>query len=115
MRPETILQRDLLRHIRMSGFIAVHVPNGATLRGDQKARAIQMRNLKLDGFCVGFPDLIIYASGGRVGHIEVKTGDGKQNDNQEVTQGWLEGLGHNYAVCRSRADVDEAFAAWGWR
>lgn len=114
MRPETLIQRRILGHLQGNGLRVVHVPNGATLSGDRAARSRQMRSLKLDGFCVGFPDLIVYGKGGRIGHIEVKTEGGRLNDNQKAVQAWMEAEGHLYAVCRSIADVDETLERWGW-
>ena len=84
------------------------------LGGDSTKRAIQMASLKRDGLMIGFPDLLVYASGGRIGHIEVKTAKGKQEPSQIACQAWLEGLGHRYAVCRSIDDVAAALEAWGW-
>jgi len=114
VRPETALQRDILHYLTRKGFVAVHVPNGAVLGGDAKARAIQMANLKRDGFMVGFPDLIVFADQGRAGHIEVKCEGGKQSDAQADVQAWMDRWSHKYAVCRSLADVDETLAGWGW-
>lgn len=114
MRPETALQRQIRAHIKGRGFWTVHVPNGATLSGTPAQRAKQMNSLKNDGFCVGFPDLLVYAPGGRMGHIEVKCEGSYQNPNQKAVQASLADMGHLYAVCRSIADVDETFARWGW-
>lgn len=113
-RPETVLQRAILRHLTKQGFYAVHVPNGAVLGGNRKARAIQVNNLKADGMKVGFPDLSVYTDQGRIGHIEVKTGDGEQSKAQLDCQAILEGMGHKYAICRCVEDADAALVAWGW-
>jgi hypothetical protein len=114
MRPETQLQRNIRKRLAVRGFDSVHVPNGATLRGTPDDRARQMRNLKLDGFRVGFPDLIVYGKGGRIGHIEVKCEGSYQKPDQRDCQKWLESIDHNYAVCRSQEDVDETLGRWGW-
>ena len=114
MRPETILQRQLREYLASRGYQSVHVPNGATLRGDKEQRGRQMANLKRDGLLIGFPDLIVYGHSGRVGHIEVKTPKGRVTEAQEAVGVWLEQWGHNYAVCRSVEDVDAALDAWGW-
>ena len=114
MRPETALQRQLRQYLAHRGFHSVHVPNGAVLGGDSVKRAIQMASLKRDGLMPGFPDLLVYAGGGRIGHIEVKTVKGRQEPSQQACQQWLEGLGHHYAVCRSVDDVAAALEAWGW-
>lgn len=113
-RPETILQRKILAHLKDKGLYPVHVPNGAVLAGNAKRRAIQMNALKADGLKVGFPDLSIYNSKGRIAHIEVKDATGEQSEAQKTCQAILEGMGHKYAVCRSIEDVDAALADWGW-
>ena len=114
MRPETALQRLLRGHLAGKGYRTVAVPNGAVLRGDGRERAIQMANLKRDGLCVGFPDLIVFADAGRIGFIEVKCEGEKLRDTQIEVRDWLTDLGQRVAVCRSLADVDETLAGWGW-
>lgn len=114
MRPETRLQRDLRTYLGMQGYRTVAVPNGATLRGTAHQRAVQMSNLKLDGLCPGFPDMIVYGPQGRIGHIEVKVECRYQSAEQKRVQTWLTSWDHLYAVCRSIADVDETLERWGW-
>ena len=114
MRPESALQRLIRQYIAAAGFHSVAVPNGAVLRGDKVQKAIQWRALEKDGAMPGFPDLLVYGRNGRIGHIEVKTPRGTVQDNQKRAREWLEGLGHNYAVCRSVDDVVAAFRKWGW-
>lgn len=114
MRPETRLQRDIRHYLQVCGFRSVAVPNGATLAGDAKKRAIQMANLKRDGLCVGFPDLIVFGPG-RIGFIEVKLEGEFATDTQMEVEHWLTGwAGQNYAVCRSLEDVAETLNGWGW-
>ena len=113
MRPETALQRQLRTYLTAKGYRTVAVPNGATLRGDATERAIQMANLKRDGLCVGFPDLIVFGPD-RIGFIEVKVEGQKLRDTQIEVEGWLKAWGHQVAVCRSLADVDETLGKWGW-
>lgn len=114
MRPETALQRAIKRHLEAKGFRIVASANGAQLAGTPRQRAMQMNSLKASGLCVGFPDITIYADGGRVGHIEVKLEGEKQSDTQREVEEWLGVFGHDYAVCRSIADVDETLTNWGW-
>ena len=114
MRPESALQRLIRRHLALRGFDSVAVPNGAVLAGDSLKRARQMASLKADGLLPGFPDLLVYARGGRIGHIEVKTPKGTVQPSQRQCQAWLESIGHHYAICRSIEDVDKALANWGW-
>lgn len=114
MRPETRLQRDMRKYLALKGLRSVAVPNGATLRGDAKERAIQMANLKRDGLTPGFPDLIVYGKNGRIGHIEIKVEGNYQTASQKECERWLTEFGQNVAVCRSLADIDETLARWGW-
>lgn len=114
MRPETALQREIRHTLASVGFASVHVPNGAVLSGDREKRARQMNSLKADGLYPGFPDLLVYGAGQRIGHIEVKTPKGKTQDTQLKCRTWLEGLGHNYAICRSSEDALATLKQWGW-
>lgn len=114
MRPESAIQLQIRKYIAAAGFHSVAVPNGAVLRGDKIERAKQMNALKRDGLMPGFPDLLIYGRGKRIGHIEVKTPTGRQEDSQQAAQAWLEGLGHHYALCRSVDDAVAALKSWGW-
>jgi len=113
VRAETKLQRDIRCYLALNGYRSVHVPNGATLGGDARKRAIQMANLKRDGLCVGFPDLIVFGPN-RVGFIEVKLEGEYASEEQMAVEMWLSDLGHKYAVCRSLEDVAETLRKWGW-
>lgn len=114
MRPETKLQRDMRKLLALRGFRSVAVPNGATLSGDAKSRAIQMANLKRDGLTPGFPDLMVFGKGGRIGFIEVKTETGRQSASQVECERWLREFGHSVALCRSLPELDAVLSAWGW-
>ena len=74
-----------------------------------------MNALKADGLYPGFPDLLVYGSGQRIGHLEIKTPTGRQSESQRKCQVWLEHLGHHYAICRSVDDAKAALDSWGWR
>lgn len=114
MRPETVLQRNIRRYLALRGFNTVAVPNGSVLAGDQRSRAIQMASLKRDGLTPGFPDLLVYGSNGRIGHIEVKCEGNYQTASQKECERWLTERGQLVAVCRSIEDVAETLAKWGW-
>lgn len=114
MRPETRLQREIRKYLALKGFRTVAVPNGATLRGDAKDRAIQMANLKRDGLTPGFPDLIVFGKGGRIGFIEVKIEGAYQTASQIECERWLGEFGQVVSVCRSLPDVAETLGKWGW-
>ena len=111
---ERSIQRAIRHYLAARGYQSVHVPNGAVLQGDENARKRQMGILKGDGLMVGFPDLLVYGKGGRIGHIEVKGEGKKQQDSQKTVQAWLGDWGHNYAVCRSIEDATETLEKWGW-
>jgi hypothetical protein len=114
MRPETRLQRDIRKLLALRGFRSVHVANGAVLRGGPDERARQMASLKRDGLTPGFPDLLVYGKGGRIGHIEIKCEGNYQTASQVECERWLTEFGQNIAVCRSLQDVDDTLKAWGW-
>ena len=114
MRPEAALQRALRHYLAIKGYRTVAVPNGAVLRGDGRDRAIQMAALKREGLTPGFPDLLVYGKGGRIGHIEVKCEGNYQTASQKECERWLGEYGLLVAVCRSIEDVDETLERWGW-
>ena len=113
-QPESRLQQDIVKHLRARNFFAVHVPNGSKLAGTAEQRERTGHRLKLEGAVSGFPDLLVYGKGGRIGHIEVKTEGNYQTASQKECARWLTECGQLVAVCRSIADVDETFAGWGW-
>ena len=84
------------------------------MAGTASQRARQMNALKADGLRVGFPDLILIHSKGRVGFMEVKREGEKLGENQIHWAGSLEYLGHNIALVRSIDDAKDALAKWGW-
>lgn len=114
MRPETLLQRSMRTHLSKLGYRTVAVPNGAVLRGDKTDRAIQMAALKRDGLTPGFPDLIVFGKGGRIGFIEVKCEGNYQTASQVECERWLTECGQLVSVCRSVLDIDETLEKWGW-
>lgn len=114
MRAETRLQKQIRDELTKRGFKAVACSNGAVLAGDARARAIQMNTLKAAGLTPGFPDLVVYAPNGEIGHLEVKLEGEALAPSQVAVHGWLAGWGHKVAVCRSMTDVDDTLAAWGW-
>lgn len=83
-----------------------HVPNGAHLSGDDRARGMQMGALKGDGLKIGFPDLIAIWNHG-VAFLEVKRPGGKISPQQLIMHVRLNELGYTPAVVTSPA---EAFA-----
>ena len=112
--PESEIQQAIISYLLTLGYYPVAVPNGAQLAGNGRQRAMRMAFLKKEGLVPGFPDIVVYASQGRVGHIEVKTEGSYQKPSQKACEAALKNLGHQYAVCRSLDDATETLAKWGW-
>lgn len=88
--------------------LLVHIPNGAHLSGDKRARCMQIGALKGDGLKVGFPDLMAIWNRG-VAFIEVKRpGAAKRvSPEQQFMHETLAQMGFAPAVCTS---PEEAYA-----
>jgi len=86
--------------------LIVHVPNGAHLSGDHRARCMQIGSLKGDGLKVGFPDLLAIWNRD-VAFIEVKRPGGKLSPEQKYMHQMLGSLGFPPAVVTS---PEEAYA-----
>lgn len=115
-QPEYALQCrvvDYLAALPAVGFFH-HSPNGSKLHGTAQQRKITGGRLKRAGTRAGYPDLLLYASGGRVGHLELKSEKGSLSATQKDVRATLEALGHKYAVVKHTDDVKAALAAWGW-
>lgn len=113
-QPESLLQQAIVSHLRDKGYLVAHVPNGSKMTGSERQRKARGARLKREGLLAGFPDLIVYASDGCMGHIEVKAEGAYQQPSQRAVQADLEARGQLYAVCRSIADVDDTLDEWGW-
>ena len=113
-QPESELQQAIVKYLRTKGYLVAHVPNGSKMTGTANQRKARGARLKREGLLAGFPDLLIYGSDGRMGHIEVKAEGSYQQQSQKSLQAALEALGQSYVVCRSIADVDETLGEWGW-
>ena len=114
LQPESRIQRGVIAYLRAVGLVPVHVPNGSKLAGTPEQRARTGARLKADGLMPGFPDLLVYASDGRVGHMEIKAEANYQQDTQKACAALLARLGHHYAVVRSIDDARETLEEWGW-
>lgn len=55
----------------------------------------------------GTADFIVFLPEGRTLHLEVKNEKGRQNNNQVEMQKKLEGLGHEYKICRSLEEIQD--------
>lgn len=114
MIKEAGIQRMIRAYLAARGIESIHIPNGAVLAGDAKARGRQMGALKNAGLKIGFPDLLLFAPQGRIGFIEVKSEGGRVSPEQKACHEWLIVLGHKVSVCRSIEDVAETLEGWGW-
>lgn len=114
MKPESAIQIAVRAQIKALGFESVAVPNGSVLAGNASQRARQVNAMKRDGMLVGFADLVVLGSAGRVGFMEIKREGTYQTPAQKSCQSWLESLGHHYTVCRSAQDAKEALEKWQW-
>ena len=114
-QPESLIQQAIVKYLRGKGYLVAHVPNGGKMPGTVRQKMQRGARLKREGLLAGFPDLLIYGSKGRVGHIEVKAPKGSQQPSQKEVQAMLESLGQSYVICRSVADVEFALTdKWGW-
>ena len=121
---EAMVQRAIIQRLQLSGIFSVHVPNSGKRSDWERMQG------KRDGVIAGFPDLLLYAPGGRHGLLEIKKPGWKAPREPKTgtapTSAWkawaarltvyeaLTSRGHPVAVVTS---VDEAVAAvkrWGW-
>lgn len=84
----------------------VAVPNGGS-RGRMEAI-----RFKAEGVQAGHPDLIVYAPGAVVRHLEVKTDKGALTSSQKTFLPRLAKLGFTTAVVRSLTDVQQLAKEW---
>jgi len=113
MKPESVIQRAVIKRLSALGYIAASVPNGSHLAGDKMARVRQMASMKADGLMPGFPDLVVIGKG-RVGFMEVKTDVGKLSPAQNMARKILEDKGQRWACVRSQDEAVDALKQWGW-
>ncbi len=114
MKPPVPTERQTQRSIlRMAGIcfpdvLIVHIPNGAHLSGDERARCMQIGALKGDGLKTGFPDLMAIWNRG-VAFLEVKRPGcrGRLSPDQQYMHQTLAKLGFVPAVCTSPEEAYE--------
>lgn len=108
---EAAIQRAIIDACRWRGIMAVHVPN-AGKRSVQAAR-----RLKGEGMRKGFPDLALYAPGGRHMLMEVKRprySPSDVSDAQRDVHARLGELGQTVVIVTSVDDAMGALRAAGW-
>lgn len=95
-------------------FALFAVPNGQILRGDEKARAIQMTSMKLEGFRNGVPDLMLAVPKGHYSglFIELKTRTGIVSAEQKAFIEYLNLACYKAEVCRSTELAIEAITTY---
>lgn len=95
-------------------FALFAVPNGQILRGDEKARAIQMTSMKLEGFRNGVPDLMLAVPKGYHNglFIEMKTRTGIVSAEQKAFIEYLNLAHYKAEVCRSTELAIEAITTY---
>ena len=95
-------------------FALFAVPNGQILRGDDKARAIQMTSMKLEGFRNGVPDLMLAVPKGYYNglFIELKTRTGIVSAEQKAFIEYLNLACYKAEVCRSTELAIEAIQTY---
>ncbi len=98
---ESHFQIQVVRTLRMAGFLVFSVPNGQRLSLRRAALA------KAEGLLRGVSDLVVVLPAGRVVFAELKSpnGKGRQSPAQKSFQARVELLGHEYRLWQSWDDV----------
>lgn len=98
---ESHFQIQVVRTLKLAGFLVFSVPNGQRLNLRRAMLA------KAEGLLAGVSDLVVVLPQGRVVFVEIKSPDGKgrQSPAQKDFQAKVELLGHNYQVWQSWEDV----------
>ena len=109
---ESDIQRDIIKALAKMGLWAIHVPNEGQLSGNQLARYKQAAVLRANGLTRGALDLIVMASGGRVGWLEVKKPGGVLKPAQIGFMARLDRLAIPCAAVCSVEDAVEAVRGW---
>lgn len=80
------------------------IPNGASLNGDARQRAIQWRKLEAEGAMPGVADLFLAVPSGNLCglYIEMKTEKGKQSQPQKQFEMNMLRVGYGYVLARNR-------------
>lgn len=109
-RPEEDLQKTVVQFLRVAVPRAVWfaVPNQKGTR-----KTWEQGLMKAMGVRAGVADLVFVLPGGRVGFIELKAKDGRQNTEQAIFEQDVRALDAPYLICRSLAEVQGALDAWG--
>ena len=105
----TIEVADWLRGMSLTGQLKAvwtHVAN------EGKRHIITGMILKAMGLISGVSDFVFLWNDG-AGAIELKVGNGKETDNQNMFSQWCDAQGVYRATCRSREEVEQTLKLWG--
>jgi len=90
---EAKVQSEIVKTLRLLGYLVIHIPNQAT-HGVRR----------YSGLMTGAPDLIVLGDN-KIWFLEVKTIDGKQSRAQSIVQKLIEDRGFSYNIVRSVEDA----------
>lgn len=90
------------------------IPNGASLNGDAKARAIQWRKLEAEGAMPGVADLFLAIPSGDLAGlwIEMKTEKGTQSKVQKQFEMNMLRAGFGYCLARNREEFQRVVSRY---
>ena len=90
------------------------IPNGASLNGDARQRAIQWRKLEAEGAMPGVADLLLALPSGNLCGlwIEMKTEKGKQSAAQKQFEMNMVRAGFGYAMPRNRTEFERVVSRY---
>ena len=100
---EKVIQKFAEEHLRLKGYVVIHVPNVICRVINGKFMAIKVNSGNND-----VSDIIALAPGGRVLLMELKSESGKLSDGQKRFQSWCKENGHSHCVCKSKDEVIES-------
>jgi hypothetical protein len=102
---ESEIQALIVKYLQAQKHCFCSIPNEAA--GGGKGAVIRMAQLKTLGLKSGAPDILVFAHGGKLIALEVKTSTGVQSPAQKHFQNEMESRGHKYYVVRSVQDVEK--------
>ena len=90
------------------------IPNGASLNGDAKARAIQWQKLEAEGAMPGVADLFLAIPSGNLNGlwIEMKTQKGVQSKTQKQFEMNMLRTGYGYCCPKSRTEFERVVSRY---
>ena len=90
------------------------IPNGASLNGDKRQRAIQWQKLEAEGAMPGVADLFLAVPSGNLAGlwIEMKTEKGRQSQTQKQFEMNMVRAGFGYAMPRNREEFQRVVSRY---